>query len=142
MALDPDFFLAVAGVGTPKPSDNKSSTGPVLPPASSVPPAGVPLPTSTPSLELPAEICCPSSAHVDELWLVKDARQPGGNPTQGPRDYDAPRTPHDALVRGDFERYQPEPGSTFKKLYEANRAEWKPEGCGELDGDDGMTCAP
>ena len=79
---------------------------------------------------------------MDELWLVKDARQPGGNPTQGPRDYDAPRTPHDALVRGDFERYQPEPGSTFKKLYEANRAEWKPEGCGELDGDDGLTCAP
>ena len=133
----------MTGVGTPKPSKNKTSTGPVLPPASSVPPAGVSIAYEYPGpLELSAEIGCPSSAHVDELWLVKDARQPGGNPNQGLRDYDAPRTPHDALVRGDFERYQPEPGSTFKKLYEANRAEWKPEGCGELDGDDGLTCAP
>ena len=41
MALGLIFFLVMAGVGTPKPSKNKTSTGPVLPPASSVPPAGV-----------------------------------------------------------------------------------------------------
>ena len=31
---------------------------------------------------------------VDELWLIKDPKKPhvgGGNPVQGPRDYDAVR---------------------------------------------------
>ena len=130
---------SMTGVGTPKPGvwealckANATSLeclqGP-LPPPSSIPPA----------------------AHVDELWLIKDKRIPGGNPVQGPRDYDAPRHGDgDASVGGaggagnveDYE-YVPTAGSTFQKLYDANREEWKPEGCGELAPDPyGAECSP
>ena len=53
-----------------------------------------------------------------------------------------PRIPWAKLENGDFDDYEPEEGSTFKMLYEANRAEWKPEGCGELEDDEGVTCSP
>lgn len=121
----------LTGVGTPKPGvweaaceANRSSEtcldGP-LPPMSSAPAAG----------------------HVDELWIIRDPSRPGGNPTHGPRNYDAPRTAQSVLDAGTFEEYVPTPGSTFRRLYDANRAEWKPDGCGELAPDPlGAECSP
>ena len=112
----------MTAVGTPKPpTDNTTTT--TLPPPSSV----------------------PEAAHFDELWIVKDKSRPhlgGGNPNHGQRDYDAPRTPWHQLEAGDFDDYIPEPGSTFQKLYDFNRAEWQPNGCGELPPDEGGTCSP
>ena len=114
---------------------------------------------------LPPPSSIPAAAQVDELWLVKDKRIPGGNPVQGPRDYDTPRRSVAAgsesgsgksgeqmkigggAVGGDagasFEEYVPTEGSTFQMLYDANREEWKPEGCGELAPDPyGAECSP
>ena len=40
---------------------------------------------------LPSPETVPESAHVDELWIVKDpSKVGGGNPTLGPRLYDPP----------------------------------------------------
>ena len=48
------------------------------------------------------------------------------------------------LEAGEFEEYQPEPGSAFERLYAFNRQEWKGEGCGELAPSDvvGQDCSP
>ena len=100
----------MTGVGTPKHNVGK------LPPKSSIPPAAL----------------------VDELWMIKDVSRArpkdhgNGNPMQGPRSYDAPRTSWDQLESGNFEEYRPPTGSTFQLLYDINRDEWQPEGCGEL----------
>ena len=94
---------------------------------------------------LPSPETVPESAHVDELWIVKDpSKVGGGNPTLGPRLYDPPAGSWERLARGDFEEYRPEPGSAFERLYEFNRAEWKQEGCGELEPSDvaGQDCSP
>lgn len=134
---------SLTGVGTPKPGvwealckANATSIGCLqgpLPPPSSI----------------------PAAAHVDELWLVKDKAIPGGNPVQGPRRYDAPSRSDsggrnnggtasiDEEAPSSFDEYVPTKGSTFQKLYDANREEWKPYGCGELAPDPfGAECSP
>merc|ERR1712167_364912 len=63
---------------------------------------GVGTPKHNIGMPLPKSAISPA-ALVDELWLIKDAsrgrpRDNGpGNPVQGPRDYDPPRTSWDQL---------------------------------------------
>jgi hypothetical protein len=51
---------------------------------------------------LPPPSSVPEAAHVDELWVIKDPARQGGNPVQGPRDYDPVR-----LARVDTTRHDP-----------------------------------